>query len=515
MFFYCISLILVTTISLVHGIIVNDGDDLPDLKWPSKYFVEGEKWAISGSRVEDFQYWRQDNISRVDYNNGVVKTFAFKKKKNKKYGIKYNIFPKTTEEVENKMFCTTEVGSRSSRISLDEILPDVDEFIYKDTVSTDKDIHEFFSFSDDDLDTPKEERKVLHAQLKDNETWIPIKLKVQTFNTWLGALTEHVIWYFYNFQTEFDDDVFTVENYCKNPQKVHKKEPVIVSNDNEEYMDSAFESRVLANNRNNTGFKLGINKYSDRTHGELQKLRGLKRNKRTRGTVAFPYSASEIKQISSTLPEEIDLRLFGFISPVEEQEDCGSCWTFGTTSAVEGAVARSNGRLIKLSNQALLDCSWGFDNDGCEGGTDTGAYQWMMKHGLPTEEEYGPYTNKNGLCRIHNMTSLYPIRGYVDVTPYSVESLKVALLNHGPLSVSMDATDKVLSYSGGIYYDTTCEPEKLNHEVTLVGYGQTDGEEYWIIKNSWGRDWGIDGYLHISTRDNSCGITYEPTYPVL
>ncbi|XP_063377909.1 procathepsin L-like [Cydia fagiglandana] len=276
---------------------------------------------------------------------------------------------------------------------------------------------------------------------------------------------------------------------------------------------------VKETNRKNLSYTLALNKMSDRTKKELIRYKGLRRDKpRSVGNIRFPYSHEEIKKISETLPSHYDLRLEGVVGPVLDQDSCGSCWTFGTTAAVEGALARSKGgMLISLSNQALLDCSWGMGNSGCDGGDDISAYKWIMKHGLPTVAEYGPYSKQDGYCNIENMTTTYKIRGWTDVTPLSEQALKIALINHGPLSVSIDAEDAFTHYDGGILYDTKCQSSKddMNHEVTLVGYGEKDGESYWIIRNSYGPYWGIDGYIHISTRDNNCGVMTEPTYVVV
>ncbi|KAJ0180369.1 hypothetical protein K1T71_003773 [Dendrolimus kikuchii] len=274
---------------------------------------------------------------------------------------------------------------------------------------------------------------------------------------------------------------------------------------------------VKETNRRNLGYKLTINHFADRTPEEMKKYRGLHRRPEGKiGTIPFPYTESRLKEVASDLPVEYDARIYGLVSTVKNQEECGSCWTFGTTAAAEGALAKSNGgKLITLANQALVDCAWPFGAAGCDGGTDNAAYEWMQEYGLPTEAEYGPYANRDGFCHIKNMTKTYPIKGFTDVTPNSIGALKVALVNHGPLSVSIDADPISFNlYSSGIYYESTCDPRSLNHEVTLVGYGEKDGETFWIIRNSWGPQWGIDGYMHISSRENACGITTEPTYVV-
>lgn len=107
-------------------------------------------------------------------------------------------------------------------------------------------------------------------------------------------------------------------------------------------------------------------------------------------------------------------------SAVKDQSICGSCWSFGTIGAIEGAFfLRNGGNLVRLSQQALIDCSWGYGNNGCDGGEDFRAYQWMMKMGgVPTEEEYGGYLGQDGYCHVQNVTLQAPITGWVNVSPF-------------------------------------------------------------------------------------------------
>ncbi|XP_038215605.1 procathepsin L-like [Zerene cesonia] len=551
MYLILLKLILLQTALHASGSTVNNDEDLPKLKWSSTYSLEGERWSLTGGWIEDFKFWRTTKKSRADFNNGAVKLFNFRGKRRSayKFGVEFTINPITTKEAEIKLNCTKREGDILHRISLHKLLPDVHDFEYVGKEDTQvPNVHKFVHESDEENDYTK---RILIAHLIENKTWIPIKLEEIEFNDWLGRLTKHLVWHYYNFKTVVDEKVFSVDEYpCESHKQPSKLNEVTITKDlsfshtnDEEHVARIFKSftqkhrrvykdenehemrkaifhknmrRIIANNNNNnSGFKLGVTKFADRTPEEMKRMKGLlKRKQGEVGTVPFAYTPSQIKELSKSLPETFDHRLYGRITPVNEQEDCGSCWTFGTTAAVEGALARANGgRLIRLSNQALIDCAWEFGAQGCDGGTDVVAYKWMMKYGLPTEEEYGSYENKDGFCRISNMTNLYTIQGFVDVTPFSVEALKVALVYHGPLSVSMDATDLLSLYTQGIFYDPYCTNTDLNHEVTLVGYGVNDGEEYWIVKNSWGPYWGMDGYFHIS-QDNNCGITTEPTYVV-
>lgn len=177
---------------------------------------------------------------------------------------------------------------------------------------------------------------------------------------------------------------------------------------------------------------------------------------------------------------------------------------------------KSGGNLVRLSQQALIDCSWGYGNNGCDGGEDFRAYNWMMKMGgIPTEEDYGPYLGQDGYCHANNVTLVAPITGFVNVTSNDANAFKIALLKHGPLSVAIDASQKTFSfYSHGIYYEPNCKNglDELDHAVLAVGYGIINGESYWLVKNSWSNYWGNDGYILMSARNNNCGVMTTPTY---
>lgn len=160
---------------------------------------------------------------------------------------------------------------------------------------------------------------------------------------------------------------------------------------------------------------------------------------------------------------------------------CGSCWSFGTSGAIEGGLFLHNGKrdLVSVSQQALIDCSWGYGNNGCDGGEDFRAYGWIKKiGGIPTDESYGGmfpfffhpvtikvdhtvmsfsgYKGQDGYCHAHdpNVTLVAPITGWVNVTSGDQNAMKVALLQHGPISVAIDASHKTFSfYSNGVYYE--------------------------------------------------------------
>lgn len=267
-------------------------------------------------------------------------------------------------------------------------------------------------------------------------------------------------------------------------------------------------------NRQKLTYSLSVNHLADKTEEELRALRGYRSSSiQNNGGKPFPYDVDRLK---ADLPDQFDWRIYGGVSQVKDQSVCGSCWSFGTIGAIEGAYFLKTGNLVRLSQQALIDCSWEFGNNGCDGGEDFRVYKWMQKvGGVPTEEAYGPYLGQDGYCHIKNLTLVAPITGFVNVTTNNKDAFRVALFKNGPLSVAIDASPKSFSfYSHGVYYEPTCknDVDGLDHAVLAVGYGTINGEDYWLVKNSWSNYWGNDGYILMSAKNNNCGVMTMPTY---
>lgn len=211
---------------------------------------------------------------------------------------------------------------------------------------------------------------------------------------------------------------------------------------------------IHSKNRARLGFSLAVNHLADKTADEMKALRGYRPSGVYNGGQSFEHTMSEMEL--ADLPDQHDWRLYGAVAQVKDQSVCGSCWSFGTIGAIEGAYFLKNGgNMVRLSQQALIDCSWGYGNNGCDGGEDFRAYQWMLKMGgVPTEQEYGGYLGQDGYCHANNVTLVAPITGWVNVTTGDPNALKIAMLKNGPISVAIDASVKTFSfYSHGVYYD--------------------------------------------------------------
>ncbi|CAL6024693.1 Cathepsin_L [Hexamita inflata] len=230
------------------------------------------------------------------------------------------------------------------------------------------------------------------------------------------------------------------------------------------------------------------------------------------------------------LPKQLDWRIRGGVNYVQDQVFCGSCWTFATMGMLESRINimqqqnNKNEPLIKLSEQSIVDCFWDehpadsfLKSQGCEGGQPDYAIQWLK--GLPgfaLAENY-PYFGQNDYCKMEKFTfNKYAIDQTCKV-PKTVEALKLALLS-GPVAITVDVISSFTFYTGGVYNDPDCKSdfELLDHNVVCVGWG-VDAEfgEYWIVRNSWSSNWGIDGYIYISTQNNICGVLTDASYVTL
>ncbi|DAZ93356.1 TPA: hypothetical protein N0F65_011882 [Lagenidium giganteum] len=260
---------------------------------------------------------------------------------------------------------------------------------------------------------------------------------------------------------------------------------------------------INAVNRQGLSYHLKPNRFADLSHEERVNMVKRPLVKRTPDN-----GADLLHEVSPYFnpPDEIDWRAKGAVTPVKDQGTCGSCWTYGTTGAIEGAIFAQEKKLYNLSQQVLMDCSWEFGNLACDGGLDYQAYAWVIASGgIEAEDTYGTYRNQPGFCHFNRSNAVAKMTGFVNVT--SVEALNDALGRVGPLSVSIDATlPSFYFYGGGYYDDVKCKSgaEDLDHSVLAVGVTTHEGQKYTIVKNSWSQHWGEDGYVKISQKNNLC-----------
>ncbi|XP_064645191.1 procathepsin L-like [Lineus longissimus] len=260
-------------------------------------------------------------------------------------------------------------------------------------------------------------------------------------------------------------------------------------------------------------FWMGLNEYSDWTTEEYKKyLNGFKGL-----SGAFPNNTKHFVNPGTAAPATVDWRSQGYVTPIKNQGQCGSCWAFSTTGTLEGQHFKKTGRLVSLSEQNLVDCAWPEGCAGCNGCWQRYAMEYIKTNpGVDTETCY-PYHAKNGNCHFNPQCVGAELTGYVAIRQNDENDLKSATASIGPIAISIDASHSSFQqYRSGVYYESQCSSKSLDHAVLVVGYGTDNGSDYWLVKNSWGTTWGDNGYIKMArNRDNNCGVASYATYPTV
>lgn len=276
---------------------------------------------------------------------------------------------------------------------------------------------------------------------------------------------------------------------------------------------------------NNFSYRLGINRFTDLTSHEFTSM--------YKGYNGINYEdINKYEKHYLTIPgnkkwnkyQTIDWRSEGLVSNVKDQGQCGSCWAFSAVATMEGAWSKSNGTMVSLSEQDLVDCVSGCE--GCDGGWPYMAIDWVIngssngtvvnnQSGIDTESSY-PYMGIDESCNFSKSNIKTSFQNMVRIPSGNVLYLMDALLSVGPISVVIDAEGDFQLYESGVFESSECSKTELDHAVIAVGYGVTSkGKTYYIIKNSWGTDWGMDGYIYFSADiPNMCGIAQDACYAV-
>ena len=251
---------------------------------------------------------------------------------------------------------------------------------------------------------------------------------------------------------------------------------------------------------------MGTNFMSDWTDAEYKKLLGFKHHElKNVSTIEFPEA----------LQDEVNWVTAGAVTPVKDQGQCGSCWSFSTTGALEGLDFVKKGVLPNLSEQQLVDCS--LLNFGCNGGSMALAFKYSETHPLESESDY-PYiaARSAGGCKYNKSLGKFAPTSYSAVTQQSTTALKAAIAQQ-PVSVAIEADKLVFQmYKGGVLTGTACGTQ-LDHGVLAVGYGTLNGVDYYLVKNSWSANWGDQGYVRLGVEAGAgvCGIQMQPLVPTL
>ncbi|VDP85885.1 unnamed protein product [Echinostoma caproni] len=260
-------------------------------------------------------------------------------------------------------------------------------------------------------------------------------------------------------------------------------------------------------------YTMGLNQFADLSWDEFraQYLHEFVVPSDTDLEHGIPFKTSS----NLPVPDSLDWREKGIISLVKNQGYCGSCWAFASTGAIEAQYKKTFGEDQLFSEQQLVDCSRGYGNFGCAGGLMENAYMYIAKSGLEAENVY-PYRGWEQPCLHNQNNSLVKTVAYAYVHDNDESRLKTMLFEKGPAAVAIFVERGFRLYKSGVYTTNACPKKRVNHGVLAVGYGREGEADYWIVKNSWGPEWGDKGYIRMArNRDNMCSIATLASVPIV
>ena len=266
-------------------------------------------------------------------------------------------------------------------------------------------------------------------------------------------------------------------------------------------------------------FKRGITKFSDLTRQEFRKTY---LNLNFNALAGMNFKPANFVS-NGVAPDELNFIEQGYLQGVKDQGSCGSCYAFATIANIEGLYYTKYGKNKEFSEQMIVDCDT--EDSGCNGGLMELTFDWIQSNGgIMSMADY-PYKGRKQTCK-SDKTKYDPdvvVVGWEKLgdpdetwSPVDEDEIKEYLYAKGPLAIALNA-DTLQYYTGGIINQTArqCDPDGMNHAVTLVGYGVSNGTPYWLVRNSWGKSWGENGYFRIYRGSGVCGINQYITTAIL
>eukprot|EP01135_Chromosphaera_perkinsii_P008232 Nk52_evm1s1198 gene=Nk52_evmTU1s1198 len=296
------------------------------------------------------------------------------------------------------------------------------------------------------------------------------------------------------------------------------------------------------NSRRNRMFNMSVNQFADLKHNEFVK-RKLYLEPFDVKTSPQRNVASYLNKETSKPPDYVDWSYRKAVSSIKDEGECRSSWAFAAAGAVEGQETLTNGRLLDVSTQQLIDCSsiGKKGNRGCDGGRPTTAFKYLQGQGAMADKDY-MYRADYGSCSADVSKYAVNVTRFYEVPRFNESALKQAVAVVGPLAVMIDASQRSFQfYHEGIYYDPSCKRSSVNHAMLIIGYGiesnhgaknfapqeslkspvgtfshKSQRAPFWLLKGSWGRSWGQNGFLKLINSDyNECGISSFASFPVV
>lgn len=532
--------------------VAGSAHSVPTPVFPTPYRVEGTIELPYAEIVEPYTAWIDpaNSRSRIDSYEGLATVLYLGN--SGKYGRMKEIVYSTTEKFINRRICLETDGDASASVGMQPVVPDLSKFTYvTEEACSPKSVYQCTVWEHTETLGDKINRYTFRA-VSLSGLQFPFDFHFLGYDNLFGShYDEYRVTYtlFVKYRSgSIPDGVFETNVTCESVavanEESHSRRrgtfehlSLFRSADHIDDAFRAFQTKhgkrysskseefhrrrtfranhhfVDSMNRLNLTYALRLNHMADLSVMERRNMLGLRRTDES----ANPPGAKLFVPTRSVsdIPSDFDWRLAGAVTPVKDQAICGSCWSFSTTGVIEGANFLKTKQLVELSQQNLMDCSWGEGNYACDGGEQYRAYKWIIQHGgIATAHSYGPYLMQDGKCHFKNATIGANITGFVRVKTYSEADLLVALAQH-PVAVNIDASHNSFSfYAHGVYYEPKCayKPDDLDHSVLAVGYGTLDGEDYWLVKNSWSVHWGNDGYVLMSRRSNNCGVASDASF---
>eukprot|EP01132_Coremiostelium_polycephalum_P009934 gene9934-12182_t len=267
------------------------------------------------------------------------------------------------------------------------------------------------------------------------------------------------------------------------------------------------------NSNPRSSWKAGHNKFSDLTVAEIMPFLGVNKPLNTPETQSF-QSIFNVDDIPASFDSRVEFP--GCIHEIRDQGHCGSCWAFAASGVLQDrfCIASHGAVNVTMSPQSLVSC----DNElnlGCRGGYPNEAWNYIVNTGIPTEECY-PYTSgvskSSGVCQktCSNKSDMKLFKGKFGTIQnlHSEKEIQLAILQGGPVEGTFMVYQDFMAYKSGVYSRSPNAARLDGHAIRIVGWGhdEASGKNYWIIANSWGPTWGMDGYVHFERGINSCGI---------